>query len=498
MWGAMRISLFDSNSIFKKLFVLTFLISVLPVGLSWVYFFFMGEPSRGERSTLPLVYYGLFFLAVILAVAAAFYFSKKISRPLTHFIQTATEIARGNFSQEVVVESNDEIGRLARIFNYMTDQLRRIHQKNLHKIISEKNKTETILKNIADGVIVTDSSNRIQLVNTVAAKWFNLANLDYLEKPLENFINNRKLIKFIKEITSSSSKKLQNIEFVVENADSPKQQVLQARTARMMDEESKELVGIVTILRDITREKEIDRMKTELVSMVAHELRSPLTCISGFSELLMDNGVTREQSEEYAQIIIKESNRLSDLINKFLDISKIESGKSQMQKTPVDLKMLIEKVLDFNSQLAEKKQIRVDFDSPLEVPIVNLDRDMMEQVILNLYSNAIKYSPENARITIRLHDNERDMTIDVEDTGFGISENSLPHIFEKFYRVSDNEKVIDITGSGLGLALVKEIVEIHGGKIKVRSALGKGSTFTVVLPKLGHVSPAVKPEVTVV
>jgi signal transduction histidine kinase len=248
----------------------------------------------------------------------------------------------------------------------------------------------------------------------------------------------------------------------------------------------------VTILRDITREKEIDRMKTELVSMVAHELRSPLTCISGFSELLLDNSITRDQSEEYAQIILKESNRLSDLINKFLDISKIESGKSQMQKTPVDLKMLIEKVLDFNSQLAEKKQIRVRFDAPLEVPMLNLDRDMMEQAILNLYSNAIKYSPEHASVTIRLLDNEKDVTIEVEDTGFGISEKSLQHIFEKFYRVTDNDKVMDITGSGLGLALVKEIVEIHGGKIKVKSELGKGSTFSLALPKSSAVVPALK------
>ncbi len=489
----MKQSLFKSSSIFKKLFILTFLISVLPIGLSWVYFIVMGnEISQGERSSLPFVYYSLILFSLILASAGAFYFSKKISKPITHFIRTATEIARGNFYQEVVVESDDEIGRLAKIFNYMTDQLRRIQEKNLHKIINEKNKTETILKNIADGVIVTDAAHRVLLVNTVAARWFGLSNLDYIERPLEELINNRKLIKFIKEITASSSKKLQNIELVVDNPDLPKQQVLQSRAARMVDEKSGELVGIVTILRDITREKEIDRMKTELVSMVAHELRSPLTCISGFSELLLDNSITRDQSEEYAQIILKESNRLSDLINKFLDISKIESGKSQMQKTPVDLKMLIEKVLDFNSQLAEKKQIRVSFEAPLEVPILNLDRDMMEQAILNLYSNAIKYSPEHASVTIRLFDNEKDVTIEVEDTGFGISEKSLQHIFEKFYRVTDNDKVMDISGSGLGLALVKEIVEIHGGKIKVKSELGKGSTFSLALPKSSAVAPALK------
>lgn len=493
----MKLSLFESNTIFKKLFLLTFLISMLPIGLSWIYFFFLsGENLEGEHSTLPLLYYGLFTLTLILAGGGAVYFSKKISRPITHFIQTATEIARGNFAQEVVVESNDEIGRLARIFNYMTDQLRRIHEKNLHKIITEKNKTETILKNIADGVIVTDSSNRILLVNNAASKWFGLSNGEYLERPVEDFIHNRKLIKFIKEITANSAKKLQNIEIVVENPDHPKPLVLQARAARMVDEETRELVGIVTILRDITREKEIDRMKTELVSMVAHELRSPLTCISGFSELLLDNNISQEQSEEYAQIILKESNRLSDLINKFLDISKIESGKSQMQRTPVDLKMLIEKVLDFNSQLAEKKRIRVMFDAPLEMPILNLDRDMMEQVILNLYSNAIKYSPEAASVTIRLRDNEKDVTIEVEDTGYGISESALPHIFEKFYRVTDNEKVVDITGSGLGLALVKEIVEIHGGRVHVESALGKGSTFRLILPKTGQALTLPQPEVS--
>jgi signal transduction histidine kinase len=468
---------------------------MLPIGLSSIYFFVVGnEDLPGEHSTLPLLYYGLFLFTLVLAIAGAYYFSNKISRPITHFIQTATEIARGNFAQEVVVESNDEIGRLARIFNYMTDQLRRIHEKNLHKIINEKSKTETILKNIADGVIVTDSANRILLVNTVAARWFSLLSVDYVEHPLEDLIGNRKLTKFIKDITANVIKKLQSIEIVVENPDHPRQQVLQARAARIMDDESGALVAIVTILRDITREKEIDRMKTELVSMVAHELRSPLTCISGFSELLLDMDITREQSEEYAHIILKESNRLSDLINKFLDISKIESGKSQMQKTPVDLRMLIEKVLDFNSQLAEKKQIQVDFDAPQEVSTMNLDRDMMEQVILNLYSNAIKYCPERASVSIRLIENEKDITIDIEDSGFGISEKSLPHIFEKFYRVTDNEKVMDITGSGLGLALVREIVEIHGGKIKVRSALGKGSTFTIVLPRSASTVPALAPQ----
>jgi PAS domain S-box-containing protein len=491
----MKSSFLKSNTIFKKLFILTFLISVVPIGLSWIYFFLMGnEILPDARSSLPLVYYGLFLLTLVLAAAGAFYFSKKISRPLTHLIQSATEIARGNFSQKVTVEADDEVGRLARIFNYMTTELRRLKEMNLNEIINERNKTKTILKNIGDGVIVTDSSNKVLLINTVAELWFGLKNSTLAtDRPIDEAISNQNLIKFIRETNSNGENRPQSIEIPLEPRDGWKSLVLQARAARIVNEKS-ELIGIVTILRDITREKEIDRMKTELVSMVAHELRSPLTCIAGFSELLMDNTVTREQSGEYAEIILKESNRLGDLINKFLDISKIEAGKSQVHKSPVDMKMLIEKVLDFNSQLAEKKKIRVNFESPAEVRNIMVDRDMLEQVILNLYSNAVKYSPDRAEVTVRLFDDDKELAVEVRDTGYGISETSLPHIFEKFYRVTDNEKVIETTGSGLGLALVKEIVEIHGGKIKVESTLGKGSIFSFILPRVDQFQSEVKPE----
>ncbi|MFQ5823764.1 MAG: ATP-binding protein [bacterium] len=479
----MKFSLLKSNSIFKKLFVLTCLVAVLPIGVSWIYFFYMGNGVlQGTASDLPMLFYGLLVLAFILAALGAFYFSKKISRPITHFIQSATAIARGNFSQKVTVESNDEIGRLAKIFNYMTTELRRLNDMNLNKIINEKNKTETILKNIADGVIVTDSSHKILLINSVVEQWFDLFGKNVIEQPTEHIIKNRRLNKFIQDIKMDGQKKYETIEITLESLDGWKPIVLQARAARIMNEKN-ELIGIVTILRDITREKEIDRMKTELVSMVAHELRSPLTCISGFSELLLDQTTSRKQLEEYASIILKESNRLNELINKFLDISKIEAGKSQVRKSPVDMKMLVQKVLDFNAQLAEKKQIKINLEAPETVSNISVDRDMMDQVVLNLYSNAIKYSPEESKVTVRIFENKNELGVEVEDTGYGMSETALPHIFDKFYRVTDNDNVRDITGSGLGLSLVKEIIEIHGGKIKVKSKIGEGSKFTFTLPK---------------
>lgn len=471
------------TSLAKKLFVVTFFAASVPLGFSWIYFLYFKHGSiRGSESTLPFIYYGLVVFALMLAGVGAYVFSKHITRPIKHFIQTATEIARGNFSQRVPVESQDEIGRLARIFNYMVTELRRLDEMNLNKIINEKNKTETILKNIADGVIVTDAQQKILLINSVAQRWFGRDSENLENAALETTVNNEALVAFVKEIASASDSKLESVEITLDPIDGWKPVTLQARAARMTNEKN-ELIGIVSILRDITREKEIDRLKTELVSMVAHELRSPLTCISGFSELLLDNSVTRQQSEEYASIILKESSRLNDLISKFLDISKIEAGKSQLRKTPVDMKMLIQKVLDFNSQLADRKNISVEFLAPEEVLFLEVDRDMMEQAILNLFSNAVKYSPEAAKVKVRLSELDDQITIDVEDTGYGISEKSLPHIFGKFYRVTDNDAVQDTTGSGLGLPLVKEIVEIHGGKMKVSSVLGQGSTFSFILPK---------------
>lgn len=469
-----------NNSLFKKVFVLTFFAAVLPICLSVISFWVVDNGSGGINFT-P-IFYGSFTMAVFLAGAGAYYFSRHLSLPIKHFIKSATEIARGDFSQRVPIESNDEIGRLARIFNYMVTELRRLDEMNLNKIINEKNKTETILRNVADGVIVTDPGNKILLINLVAQNWFNVRDSEAIGKAIGNVVKQTSLLQLINQGAKTASSTPKNIEVSLEPQEGGKPIVLQGRAARIVNEKD-ELIGIVTILRDITREKEIDRLKTELVSMVAHELRSPLTCITGFSELLLDSSLEPEQSEEYATIILKESNRLSDLINKFLDISKIEAGKSQVRKSPVDMKMLVEKVLDFNSQLADKKDIAVTFDSPDEVTVVPLDRDMIEQVVLNLFSNAVKYSPENTSVAVRLIENETRMYLEIEDTGFGISEKALPHIFDKFYRITDNEQVRDITGSGLGLALVKEIVEIHGGTIKVKSTLGKGSTFTITLPK---------------
>lgn len=470
--------LFLRKTLFRKTFFITLAAALVPMIILWVYLL-QNSYQGAYRPSVVLYFLGL---AVLLATVGSYYLSKRISQPIAYFTRTATEIARGNFNERVHVDSQDELGRLAKIFNYMTEELHRLRKMDLNRIINEKKKNDTIIKNIADGVMVTDPNSCILVMNVMMENWFGIQEKECFNKPLEQCISNATLLQFIRNVQNDASKKTPTTEIVIKSTKTWRDIFLQAHAARVVSEQN-ELIGIVTILRDITREKEIDRMKTELVSMVAHELRSPLTSISGFSELLLDPTVNREQSEEYATIILKESNRLSDLINKFLDISKIEAGKSQAKKVPMQIRDVIDKVLDINLHQAEKKGIVVSVKVSPNLPLVIGDVDMLEQVALNLFANAVKYSPENTAIEIRLKERENDVLIEFEDNGYGISEKAQQRLFEKFYRVTDNEKVREITGTGLGLALVKEIVEIHGGNITVQSKLGEGSTFSFTIPK---------------
>jgi signal transduction histidine kinase len=198
----------------------------------------------------------------------------------------------------------------------------------------------------------------------------------------------------------------------------------------------------------------------------------------------LDDDITREQSEEYAKIILTEASRLSDLINKFLDISRIESGRIQPKKAQVDLNETLQMVVGNNSYLAGKKNIEVEVHEAAQEALVYADAGMMEQVFLNLFSNAIKYSHENTRIDIVVKSSEQNVAVEVHDQGFGIPREALARIFEKFYRVTDDENVREVTGSGLGLSLVKQIVDMHNGHLEVDSEVGKGSVFSVIFPKI--------------
>ncbi len=479
----MALKILDKQSLSRKLFFLLLGVSLFPLLICIIFSLKTSSQASFIHQNSALFFFlTLILLTIILAALSALSFSKRINEPIRQFTRSATEIARGNFTHKVKSSSDDELGKLVKIFNFMTTELRRLNEMNLNKIITEKNKTETILKNIADGVIVTDPDQKILVLNSIAESWFGLAEVEVVDQPIEKLIYEQKLLSLIKDVKSGSNPEDTSVEIELKPANSKKSIVLQAKAAQVINTKG-ELIGIVTVFRNVTKEKEIDRMKTELVSMVAHELRSPLTSIAGFSELLLDTGVTQDQSKEYAEIILKESNRLGDLINKFLDISRIESGKSQVNKTFVNIKHVIENILEMNMYLAERKGMDLEIDIPEGVSTIWVDQEMMGEVVLNLFSNAVKYSPDGKKIFITVRDKEKEQIISVADQGYGISQKSLDKVFNKFYRVTDNENIQEVNGSGLGLSLVKEIIELHDGAIWVESELNKGSKFSFSIPK---------------
>ncbi|MCK5739271.1 HAMP domain-containing protein [bacterium] len=485
----MKIDRLIRKKLFRKLFALQILFAVMPLALFMLSGVLLGWV--GEFSWLKIVL-GM-GVALTPAVFGAYYLARRISLPVIDFTRSATEIARGNFSHRIHIGSNDEIGRLARIFNYMVTEFQRLEEMNLNKIISEKSKTETIIQHIADGVIVTDPKKRLIVLNKAAEKWFCVKNNDVINYPVENILKNEDLAFLIQACNNAPFGEILSRDMQLKSSKQRKPIFLQAKAVKAIGKNG-DPVGTVTILRDITREREIDQMKTEVVSMVAHELRSPLTSIAGFSELLQDSSISREQQHDFAKIILTEANRLGELINKFLDISRIESGKNQLNKIETTVFEVVFNVLGGNIHIAERKQIEVETDFPDDLPLIRVDSEMMGEVILNLFSNAVKYSPPHTKVTLRAWQSESQLAIQITDQGYGIPEKDISKIFDKFYRVSDSDREETVTGTGLGLALVKEVVEAHNGTIDVVSHPDKGSQFTVRLPLSSKVESQLEAE----
>jgi two-component system phosphate regulon sensor histidine kinase PhoR len=422
---------------------------------------------------IPLVF-GLVIAYLISLVTA-----HEITRPIVRLTESVKEIARGNFDHKIHIQTGREISQLSRIFNYMTLELKRIYQININQIIREKIKTEAILRNIADGVIVCGPADDVVMVNDVVERWFGVREKDLIGISLNFFIPDLKFL--VAQVKEGALDDVFKDEIEIKPVDGRDELILGAHASKVMDHD--EIIAIVIVLRNITREKEIDKMKTELVSVVAHELRSPLTSITGFSEFLRDPELPDASRREYIDIISYESSRLSELINKFLDISRIESGQTVLNKAPIDLLMIISSVLSINSHLAQKRRITIRTEFPESVPPVFADPDLIAQVVLNLFSNALKYSREETEVVVSVDvAGEDEITVSVRDHGFGISPENVKYLFTKFFRAKDDKRVKATEGTGLGLAFVKEIIHQHDGRVQVQSEWGKGSVFSFTLP----------------
>jgi len=333
---------------------------------------------------------------------------------------------------------------------------------------SERSKLETIIGSTEDAVIVTDSEMHVLLLNRAARRAFGIKSAEIANHPIAQVVKNESLINlFIRSIDGSQ---VQRGEIPLEDG-----RTLNANLTPIPG------VGYAAVMQDITYLKELDRMKSEFVSNVSHDLRSPLTTIKGFAQLLPKAGPLTPQQQEFNAKILKGVENITALIQGLLDLGKIEAGVG-LEMDVCQLDAIINKVVEGLRSQAEAKRQCLDMElHPQLSPVLGNDL-RLGQVVANLVGNAIKYTPDGGLISVRANNNNGQIVVSVQDTGFGIPLADQPYIFDKFYRVQ-SEETEGISGTGLGLAIVKSVIERHNGRVWVESEPGVGSTFTFILPK---------------
>jgi two-component system phosphate regulon sensor histidine kinase PhoR len=344
-------------------------------------------------------------------------------------------------------------------------------------VADEKRELERTLQGMLAGVLVVDGEGRVRLMNSAARRIFGVAAADGHGKPLGQVIQNDEVHELVRSCLSGKSEANSELSIYL-----PEERIYQVQTA-LLRSEANDISGVVATFNDITELRGVERMKSEFVSTVSHELRTPLTSIKGFIRTLLDDTegyYDREMQTEFYRIIDTECDRLVRLISDLLNLSRIESGRSlELVLVEADLARLINRAVEAQRSYTSSHEFEVIIADYL--PRITADQDKVEQMLTNLLSNAIKYSPDGGKITIHARTVGANVAVSVSDQGLGIPPDHLGKLFTRFHRV-DSRDTRKQYGTGIGLYLVKHLVEAHKGEITVESTLGVGSTFTFVLP----------------
>ena len=428
-------------------------------------------------------------ISCLVVIAIALVVSHRIVTPIRQVTGAARAIGRGEFDQEIQVTGSSEVGILAEEFNSMRWNLK----SAVEKLTEEEKKMTAIVNSIAEGLILVDSSNRVLHINPAAERLLDLS-ADNIDKDITEIIQNEELIHIFEEDqrqilqhkpTEQIPSKDEGINLISEItlARYNEKLVLRIIASPFLNENGL-ILGTVYLFDDITREKEIDQMKSDFISLVSHELRTPLTSIIGFVSFILDGkaGAINDRQRNSLARVQRQSKRLAALINDLLDISRIESGRIQMEQESISLLEIVTQRLEEIRPQADEKSIRLVLTAPESIPDILGDEARMGQVFTNLIGNAIKFTPNNGEVSVKVEADGNLLHVEVIDTGPGIPAEERQKIFDKFYQLSDIS-TRQQGGSGLGLSITKSIVEAHGGKLWIDDGnQGKGSNFQFVLP----------------
>ncbi|MFT5169495.1 MAG: two-component system phosphate regulon sensor histidine kinase PhoR [Candidatus Omnitrophota bacterium] len=424
-----------------------------------------------SKRLLQTLVFGL-IIALFVTAIIGFFATKYMTQPLLAIANVAKGIANGNFSNRTGIYSQDEIGDLAKSIDHMSDQIR----MRIDEVSQSRTRLEAVFFNMFDGVMIVDNDGKIKLINDTLKELIDLKEEAIDKRPLE-VIRTIEIQDIIDDILIKGEAVVKSeLRLLL-----PEERVLLVHATPI--KRNDQFDGAVLVFHDVTEIQRLESIRRDFVANVSHELRTPVTSIKGYTETLLDGAIEdKEVATDFLNIIQVDCDRLVKLVDELLDLSKIESGKYDLNKNCVNLSGLIEKVIKHLKKQAAKNNIEMINDSDKNLSKVLCDEVVIEQVFFNLCENAIKYNKENGSIKISAEESESSVTFHIQDTGIGIPDKDLSRIYERFYRV-DKARSREFGGTGLGLSIVKHLIQAHGGDVYVTSQVGVGTTFSFSLPK---------------
>lgn len=401
-------------------------------------------------------------ISLITTSILGYFIANSITGPIRSLTKKAKALAKGNFNQSVEIKSNDEIGELGMMFNFLTKELR----ETIEKMDLERSKLDTIFNYMAEGVIAIDRSNKLIHANSIAKKILNISEKDFNREINLKSINLYNIdYKKVESLKGEELTKISNTFYKIKYAPYKSDALINS--------------GLIIVLQDVNKEHMFDIMRKEFVANVSHELKTPITTIKSYTETLLDSELDRQSEKKFLRVIDRENSRMSRIVTDLLSLSNIDYNKDKVNFSNFDTYEFIDEAIESQSLLINQKNHKIELNIAMDIKDIYADRNGADQILTNIISNACKYTPDNGKISIDAKNKDDFVEIKVTDNGIGIPKEDLPRITERFYRV-EKGRSREMGGTGLGLSIATEMIKSFGGNLSIDSVFGEGTTITLL------------------